>query len=65
MQGMSRRFPGPFEGVLMALGAGAVGYALYDATNAQWSSLGGALVFAALMLAAGAWSHRLGRRRER
>lgn len=60
-----RRFPGPFEGILMALGAAGIGLALYGMTRQRWGTVVGALVFAGLMFAAGAWSHSLGKKRGR
>ena len=60
---VTRRFPGPFEGPLLMLGAAAVGVALFEATHARWGPLVGAVVFAVAMFAGGAWSHARGRRR--
>ena len=62
---MRPRYPGPFEGVLMGLGAAAVGVVLYELTLGHWSDVGGASVFAAVMFAAGLCSRSLGRRRRR
>ena len=62
---MLTRYPGPFEGVLMALGAASVGALLYELTRGHWSDVGGAAVFAAVMFAAGRWSRSQARRRRR